>query len=127
MALYAVISFVAVAFVIAMDVIFYAYKNFHFFPKLAITLYVIAPIFVAILSYIKILMQKKNAVAFQSDYKHGGRASFTDLCHCSLSSFIQFIVVRNNGFLSAHGVIGIGYPQHHDYILFLLTRVCFGL
>lgn len=64
MALYAVISFVAVAFVIAMDVTFYAYKNFHFFPKLAITLYVVTPIFVAILSYIKILMQKRMPLRF---------------------------------------------------------------
>ncbi|MDD4378179.1 MAG: hypothetical protein PHH48_08595 [Eubacteriales bacterium] len=64
MILYALVSIAAPAFVIAMNVTFYAYKHFHFFPKLAVTLYIVAPIFVAILSFVKILMQGRMPLCF---------------------------------------------------------------
>lgn len=64
MVIYAVVSLAAVAFIIAMDVTYNAYKQFYSFPKLAIMLYIITPIVVAILSYIKIMMQKRIPIRF---------------------------------------------------------------
>lgn len=64
MIFYAVINIVAIVLTIAMDMILKSYKQLTFPPMLACVLYIVVPIAVSILLFVKIMMQGKISVWF---------------------------------------------------------------
>lgn len=59
---YPIINLAIIFFIIAMDVIHILYKQSYFCPKLTAVSYMITPIFVSILTYVKISIQVKAVV-----------------------------------------------------------------
>lgn len=59
---YPIINLAIIFFIIAMDVIHILYKQSYFCPKLTAVSHMITPIFVSILTYVKISIQVKAVV-----------------------------------------------------------------